>query len=212
MMDLRLLNASVVVLSEGNNPKLLNHDFLAKNTIVPADWEIWDIIVTPPFSQLTYKNDVQFTVEINKLQVQVHSPETIDWKCDLPEMATGYLKLLPHVSYKGVGINFAFQVVGPPAQYYADFLQEGPWWHKMGGLSGATLVFHYNNHDPLLNVKIETLRGKRAESNNDLELVLSANYHRDFSPDQELDRIAYIHQLPVLADQFTEFAQLLPLG
>jgi len=32
-MALEMLNASVVVLSEGNNPKLLNHDFLARNKI-----------------------------------------------------------------------------------------------------------------------------------------------------------------------------------
>jgi len=32
-MELEMLNASVVVLSEGNNPKLLNHDFLARNKL-----------------------------------------------------------------------------------------------------------------------------------------------------------------------------------
>ena len=47
-MDLKLQNASVVVLSEGNNPKLLSHDFLARNGIVPENWQIGDI-VNPAF-------------------------------------------------------------------------------------------------------------------------------------------------------------------
>jgi hypothetical protein len=48
-MALEMLNASVVVLSEGNNPKLLNHDFLARNKIVPEDWHVRDVVITPPF-------------------------------------------------------------------------------------------------------------------------------------------------------------------
>ncbi len=31
-MTLSMLNVSIVVLSDGNNPKLLNHDFLARNS------------------------------------------------------------------------------------------------------------------------------------------------------------------------------------
>lgn len=48
-MALEMLNASVVVLSEGNNPKLLNHDFLARNKIVPEDWNVRDVVITSFF-------------------------------------------------------------------------------------------------------------------------------------------------------------------
>lgn len=83
-MDLKLNDASVVVLSEGNNPKLLNHDFLARNRIVPEDWQIRDIVVTPPFSQLLYENGVQFVVEINKLHIMVNKPDVLAWKKSCP--------------------------------------------------------------------------------------------------------------------------------
>ncbi|HMB32329.1 MAG TPA: hypothetical protein VKN82_10940 [Desulfohalobiaceae bacterium] len=59
-MDLKQQNASIVVLSEGNNPKLLSHDFLARNKMVTEDWQIRDIVVTSPFSQILYENGVQF--------------------------------------------------------------------------------------------------------------------------------------------------------
>jgi hypothetical protein len=81
-MDLKLRNACVVVLSEGSNPKLLSHDFLARNDIVPEDWQIRDIVVTPPFSQILYENRVQFVVEINKLQVRVNKPDLFPWEKD----------------------------------------------------------------------------------------------------------------------------------
>jgi len=107
-MELEMLNASVVVLSEGNNPKLLNHDFLARNKIVPEDWTVRDIVITPPFSNMVYENDVQFVVELNKLQVRSAKPEQIDCIRELPKMVMEYLRILPHVSYLGVGINYVF--------------------------------------------------------------------------------------------------------
>ena len=105
-MTLSMLNASIVVLSDGNNPKLLNHDFLARNSIVPDDWRVHDVMVSPPFSNILYDNGVQFVVELNKLQVRVNRPDIVDPVQNLPRMMTEYLRVLPHVSYRGVGINF----------------------------------------------------------------------------------------------------------
>jgi hypothetical protein len=55
-MKLEIVNASVIVLSEGNNPRLLNPDFLERNRIVPAEWKVRDVVVTPPFAQVNGRN------------------------------------------------------------------------------------------------------------------------------------------------------------
>jgi hypothetical protein len=55
-IKLEIVNASVVVLPEGNNPRLLNPDFLERNRIVPTEWKIYDVVVTPPFAQVNGRN------------------------------------------------------------------------------------------------------------------------------------------------------------
>lgn len=61
---------------------------------------------TFPLSQILYENGVQFVVEINKLQIKVNNPDLFSWEKELPAMASKYLEVLPHVTYRGVGINF----------------------------------------------------------------------------------------------------------
>lgn len=212
-MEYKLRNTAIVVLSEGNNPKLLSHDFLARNKIVPDDWEMKDILVTPPFSRLKYKNSVEFIVEINKLQIKIDNPEALAWETELPKMARQYLQVLPHVSYTGVGINFAFQAGTYPHEPFASLLQQGPWLYQNGGLSSATIELHYNNSKPRLNVKIEQRMGPGLE--NDAPhplLVLLANYHHDFAPEDEQARADYILRAGELKTCFLEFAASLPFN
>lgn len=211
-MKLKLHNASIVILSEGNNPKLLSHDFLARNGIVPEDWQIRDIVVTPPFSQILYENGVQFIVEINKLQVRANNPELLAWEKDLPEMASKYLELLPHVTYRGVGINFVFASENLPENPFGRLLQDGPWLHRHGGLSGAALELHFREQEPQFNAKIEK---KSASGQNDRTmpgLVFTVNYHHDFDPGQNQKRAEYIYTIAQLRDQFLEYAEYLPFN
>jgi len=203
-MELEMLNASVVVLSEGNNPKLLNHDFLARNKIVPEDWTVRDIVITPPFSNMVYENDVQFVVELNKLQVHSAKPEQIDCIRELPKMVMEYLRILPHVSYLGVGINYVFVLKDRHHDYIRkNFLQDGPWLDKEGNVSNAAIEFNYLNVVPQFNLKIES-------RNNDI--LFTVNYHRDFKSDQEKQRMQYISEMGKLRSRFLEFAQHLPIA
>lgn len=211
-MDLKLNNASVVVLSEGNNPKLLSHDFLARNGIVPEDWQIRDIVVTPPFSQILYENGVQFVVEINKLQVKVNNPDLFSWEKELPAMASKCLEVLPHVTYRGVGINFVYVLETLPENPFGLLLQDGPWRHSEGGLSGAALELHYREQQPQFNVKIEKKSAAGPDSRAKPDLVFTVNYHHDFEPRQERERSQYIYTIAQLRDRFLEYAGSLPFN
>jgi hypothetical protein len=203
-MALEMLDASVVVLSEGNNPKLLNHDFLARNKIVPEDWHVRDVVITPPFSNIVYENDVQFVVELNKLQIRAGKPEHIDCDRDLPKMVMDYLRVLPHVSYLGAGINYVFVLKDSSHDdIRKHFLQDGPWLEKEGNVSKAAIEFNYLNVEPQFNLKIESHASG---------IVFSVNYHQDFKPEQEDQRMQYIKEMGKLKTRFLEFARHLPIA
>lgn len=211
-MDLKLQDVSVVVLSEGNNPKLLSHDFLARNQIVPENWQIRDIVVTPPFSQILYENGVQFVVEINKLQVKANNPDLLTWEKELPTMASNYLELLPHVTYGGVGINFVYTSESFPDNPFERLLIDGPWLHREGGFSGAALELHYREQDPQFNLKIEKKSASEPDGNYSPQLVFNVNYHHSFNPDEEQERINYIHTIEKLKDRFLNYSYFLPFN
>ena len=209
-MEYKLMNTAIVVLSEGNNPKLLNHDFLSHNGIVPEDWEMQDLLVTSPFSRLTYKNGVELIVEINKLQIKVTNPEALPWHAELPKIATRYLQVLPHVHYAGVGINFTFVARSYPQDPFASLLQDGDWLRAHDGLSSAAIELHFKNKKPWLNVKIEQHSDPGRGSDAKADLVLVANYHHEFAPHEEQERAAFISQAGELKERFLTFSQNLP--
>ena len=67
-MRVFLENVAVVILSDGNNPRILNPDFLDRNAIVPPNWKADNVLVTPPFAQVFYPEGVQIFIDENKLQ------------------------------------------------------------------------------------------------------------------------------------------------
>lgn len=211
-MNLTLHNVTVVVLSEGNNPKLLSHDFLARNGIVSEDWQIRDIVVTPPFAQILYENRVQFVVEMNKLQVKVNNPDLLPWEKTLPDMAMKYLEVLPHVAYKGVGMNFVYTADAVPANPFGRLLQDGAWLHKEGGLSEAALELHFREQRPQFNVKIEEQSVSSPDGQAQPRLVFNVNFHQDFEAQDEQERAAYLETIGQLRDRFLDYAASLPFG
>ena len=209
-MELKMVNTSVVVLSEGNNPRLLNQDFLERNGVVPPEWKVRDVVVTPPFSRLIYENGVHFTVEINKLQIDLHKPDVVDWKETLPNLAAGYLELLPHVTYRAAGINFVFKTVHGLERPFADLLTDGPWLAAAGGLTGATIELHYRSSLPHMNVKIGHEESAEPAGESGAALLFTVNFHHDFGPDDSHGRAAFIRGIGPLADTFLDFAKTLP--
>jgi len=209
-MDLKLAKVSAVVLSQGNNPRLLNPDFLERNGISPPDWTVKDVLVTPPLAQVTYENGVQFLVEIGKLQIQINKPEAVSWEKNLPYMATTYLDLLPHVTYRSAGVNFIFNAPCYPDHPYMRLLKEGPWLTGAGGLTGATVELQYQNELPFMNLRIGLEKKAGTDQGSRENLVFSANFHHDFDQEDSVGRAAFIESIGTLKTRFLEFAKTLP--
>jgi hypothetical protein len=155
---------------------------------------------------------VQFVVEINKLQIRANNPELLAWEKDLPEMTSKYLELLPHVTYRGVGINFVYASETFPENPFGRLLQDGPWLHRNGGLSGAALELHYREQKPQFNVKIENKSASGQNGRSMPGLVFNVNYHHDFDPGQKQKRTEYIYTIAQLRDQFLDYAEYLPFN
>lgn len=209
-MELKLEKVSVVVLSEGNNPRLLNPDFLERNGVVPARWSVKDVLVTPPLAQVIYENGVQFLVEIGKLQIQSNKPDGVSWEKSLPEMAITYLGLLPHVTYRSAGVNFVFRASHYPEQPYMRLLKEGAWLTGAGGLSGAIVELQYRGELPHMNLKIGLEDNVTPKSDSREMLVFTVNFHHDFDPNDSGGRTEFIGSLGTLKNRFLEFAKTLP--
>ena len=209
-MELKIISTTVVVLSEGNNPKLLNPDFLERNQVVPGNWKIRDVLVTPPIAQVIYENAVQFTVEINKLQIQANRPEAVDWEKTLPSLATTYLDLLPHVTYGAVGINFVFGALRCPDRAFMRLLKEGPWLDGAGSLTGATIELQYQSALPHMNVKVGVQKGMDISNDRSEHLVFTVNFHHDFGTDDSDGRANFIGSIGSLKSRFLDFAKMFP--
>ena len=128
----RLRSVGLVVLATSNNPRLLNQDFLKRNKIVPEDWEISDVVVTPPFAQTVFKNGVTIQLLENRFSVEVASLDSLDWISVVPDIAIKFLSTLPQVDYRGTGMNFGFSsdkpVEGNAEKHLIDnLLTSGSW-------------------------------------------------------------------------------------
>jgi hypothetical protein len=196
----RLTSVGLVVLATNNNPRLLNPDFLKRNKIVPDDWEVNDVLVTPPFAQTAFKNGLTIQLIENRFVVEVGTPNQIDWASLVPDIATKFLVTLPHVDYGAIGMNFGFAsekpVEGDAEKHLINnLLKPGSWDDQSGGLSGAVIELRYRFRQPQINIKIgvkdaPTPQGKKAE-----EYLVSVNVHHDFVREQDTEREGFIRKI-----------------
>ena len=134
-----LHSASVVILAESHNPSILNKDFLVMHHIVPKEWSVVETVVTPMLSVIRYANGIRLQVDGQRLEIAE--------ECDLPfrdytsdilyKLAVSYVNKLPHVPYRGLGINYTVSVINqdPTRWITKRFLKFDPW----DGVSVITL-------------------------------------------------------------------------
>ncbi|WON75231.1 hypothetical protein [Nitrosospira sp. Is2] len=216
MADLKLDNVSVIVVSEGNNPRIINPDFLRRTEVIPSDFGVSETIVTPPLSLVRYDNGLAIQMEEHKLSFVAIRPNEIEWLTLLPTVTNRLLEVLPHVGYKAVGLNFklsseAVSVEKAEAELIESLLAKGEWFNFDRGLTGAVVEFHFHNSQPQLNVKVAVKEETRDSGESFSEVFLTANFHQDFSTDEVEMRSAFISDLGRYERELQQFGRLLPL-
>ncbi len=213
---LHLSSVSVVIVSDGNNPRLLNPDFLERNAIVPAQWRPVDTLVTPPYAQVSYDNKFILLMEDTRVHFTVNDPVQLDWSAHLPAIAIQFLKVLPHVSYKATGLNFAFTTDQPHGEeaeikLLDSMITAGNWRNLNKGITGAVLELQFRKQQPTLNVKLGAREENRPTGKIIEGFVIAANYHYDLGPRDTSERERFISAIGSYERDFRQFIKLLPL-
>ncbi len=215
MINVKMQNVAIVVLSAGNNPRLLNGDFLKRHRIVPEEWIVTDTLVTPPVSQVTFENGMQFLVEENRLHFRINQPRDFPWAEKLPQAAVAYMQLLPHVNYGGVGLNFVYTADEPSGEaaeraIIRKLMKSGPWLKCNSGITGVVLDLQYRNEQPNMNVKIGVHESVGPEGKRLGGFIFNVNFHQEFQSNQEEERASYVRSMGSRQEQFFRFLEMLP--
>lgn len=210
----RLLQFSTVVLGKAHNPTILNPDFLEIRGIVPQawGWEVEQTLTTPAMSVVVYKHGVSITVEPNKLQVTDTDVENGPQGSKVTEIASAYVKTLPHVPYAAIGNNFqgAFDLDNAGEYLKNRFLKSGPWEDHLDAV-GVRFIYPLDDCRLTLSLDAGQLRSSEGSAQN--VIITNANFSRDCA-DGDAEQ-ARAHLGKALEDWSTfsnRFNDLLPPG
>ncbi len=192
---LKLIELSVVLVADSNNPSILNPDFLHYNKIVDKDYEVQGSPVsTPAFSQVVFKNGVRVTSAPDR--VIFTQDGTLDEENIVsPAIAKRYVEHIRHVPYNAIGINPKRFVSGQYPNAVAEMLQEGGSWTKFKGmLPEVQLRTIYNDNERKIILDIAGAR--RAENSESKSgMLFQANIHRDLKETDVKLRIKHLFLL-----------------
>jgi hypothetical protein len=185
-MKTHLVQCSLVIAGEENNPSILNPDFLTIRKIVPRSWrdKVEQAITVPPFSVVSYRNGVSIRVESKKIQITDHNPPATGVSKRISDIAKKYVTTLPHVRYTALGINFdSLTDVENPEKWLKDrFLKPGPWSMSDRSLDavGLRLVYPIRNGGRLI-LSLDAGRARHQDLGEEERpvIIAKANFHRD---------------------------------
>lgn len=193
-MRLVLENASIVIVAKAHNPSILQPYFLHEKNIVPKEWD-WEgarSIITPPLSQIIFKEGFVITAELQKLVFQENEGERVPDKTRLGAIADAYTEILPHVPYTSVGVNFTSHIkktsTDEASSYLLDrFITKGK-WTKYGKTPPAVGVkFVYDIGDSKCTLSLDPGEVIQVEKPQESipGVFVNVNYHRDANPQKK---------------------------
>ena len=103
---IRLVEVSIVLVAEDNDPSIINRDFLDRFEILVGEWEVVQpTFSTPMFSQVTFSEGLSVASAPNVVMFsQSASGLNVD-DVVIPDVATRYMAAVPNVHYSGYTIN-----------------------------------------------------------------------------------------------------------
>jgi len=208
-MRINLTNFSIVVLAQAHNPSILNPDFLKNNKIVDSDFTPKDFFCTPPIAQVSFNEGISIIAEFERLQFIDIVPERIPYSSPIPEIATRYISVLPHVKYTTAGINFIghylFKDKNSAKSFIVDkFIKEGTWLSFGDELNNLGLKFVYFSGKIKNTISMDT--AELIHTKNPVILV-NANYNLDVKENNIQEIKSFISDWKILNERFTNFLE-----
>lgn len=103
-MKIKLGRADVVILADAHNPSIVSPQWLKEKNLIIEEPK--QFVHTPDFS-LFDSETFSLIVDRQRLQITVKKQNT-DALEALANIGKGYIKLLPHIPYRALGLNFVW--------------------------------------------------------------------------------------------------------
>ena len=191
-MRIDLIEFSVVVVAQSNNPTILNPDFLKHNGIVSAGRDLHreqPPLTTPMFSQVAFEDGLVVRADPATIAFMQAADVLAHGDIDGPTVAKGYLKTVPHVRYTALGLNPKAVIRNPPFARLSKMLRtEGSWMTSGSSTPGFELKVTY----PLSGRRLAlTLQEAQTKQGDDV-LLCTANIHREIEEGNQQMRVSSI--------------------
>lgn len=179
---------NVVILAKSHNPSILNPDFLRINDIVPTDWEAKEVLTTPAFATVRYPTKVVFLLDQGRLEVRKECDTSFQDNYDVHNFAAKYVKLLPHVSYTSVGLNWhiSMEMDGPERFITVRFVRPETWKESGAELMQSSVKLSFQVENAVCNVDFSPGKAKVPTREYYPAVIINVNFHYDgpFTPAQ----------------------------
>ena len=195
--DIKLIELSVVLVANSNNPSIINPDFLRYNKIVDDSYEVQDSpISTPAFSQIIFKNGITVASTPDRV-IFSHTGNFDEENVSSPGIAKRYIECVPHVPYHALGINPKGIVSGQAPNPILNMLRDnGSWMSFKDVIPEGQLkaIYRYTERTIFLDIG-----GADVAENNQTTsgILFQANIHRELS---EMDAESRIKRISSLLD------------
>jgi hypothetical protein len=194
--QLEIVEFSIVVVARNHNPTILNPDFLKDNEIVPGDWELAQKpICIDPMARVEFNSGVSITAQFDRVVFGGGVRSDMVRASRVPEITSKYVKTLPHVDYRAVGINFQGHVSykgdeNAPREFLIEkIIAPGPWREFGKPPRRASVKFRYELDRGECNLTVEDTKYKGEQAESVPVLSFSANFHNDLAGDNKKQRL-----------------------
>ena len=191
--SLKLVGLAVVFLADGNNPSILNPDFL-KAHVLDGSWDpVGAPISTPVFAQVTYANGVSFVSEPHRIVIQHNDNDLSSDTVLSAQLALRYLVAVPHVRYTAVGVNPSFVLPIPRQMLSLRNLLRTDLKLKHGHVE-PTITINGVYSFPTKQITINMMEAEHQESATEA-VMFQCNIHRVVSEGGQSGRIRRIEEI-----------------
>ena len=126
-----LVELSVVLVANQNDPSILNPDFLRYNGIVDDALKLAQSpMSTAMVSQVVFDGDIAVRAEPHRFVFEQKGDPISEDACVVPEFAGRFVRAVSHIPYRAIGINAkSFRPPNDESRYsVADALLDGGKW------------------------------------------------------------------------------------
>lgn len=197
--DIDIVEISVVLVATSNNPSILNPDFLRYNNIVDESWKVQEPhFSSPAYSQVTFGSGLTVKADPERVIFEQRADKLATEDIVSPKIAFRYVKNVPHVPYRAIGINPKAFVLskGNSAHKVEDALMDKGAWMSFKDLTPQVqLKFLYRYSERTITFDVAEASKEGTIGGNSHGFVYLGNFHRDIRDTKQKERLRKLSQI-----------------